>query len=170
MTMGRLPSGSVSLREAAVRIFALVALLPFLLLVFLLVLLLQRPDLVTPLQLEVSLLLAFLSTSVGFVAFSRMVAQIATIAGVTGAASPGDGAPSTAAVQAPTVPGLGQIAEIGQMGATLSRMLEDLRTSTGRLEDQVLKSSTLNELWSSPRRSRGSRTCSPSCWRRPCAP
>ena len=146
MTMGRLPSGSVSLREAAVRIFALVALLPFLLLVFLLVLLLQRPDLVTPLQLEVSLLLAFLSTSVGFVAFSRMVAQIATIAGVTGAASPGDGAPSTAAVQAPTVPGLGQIAEIGQMGTTLSRMLEDLRTSTVRLEDQVLKSSTLNEL------------------------
>jgi len=146
MTMGRLPSGSVSLREAAVRIFALVALLPFLLLVFLLVLLLQRPDLVTPLQLEVSLLLAFVTTCVGFVAFYRMVAQIATIAGVTGAASPGDGAPSTAAVQAPTVPGLGQIAEIGQMGATLSRMLEDLRTSTGRLEDQVLKSSTLNEL------------------------
>ncbi|MBI5627311.1 MAG: GAF domain-containing sensor histidine kinase, partial [Candidatus Rokubacteria bacterium] len=146
MTMGRLPSGSVSLREAAVRIFALVALLPFLLLVFLLVLLLQRPDLVTPLQLQVSLLLAFVTTCVGFVAFYRMVAQIATIAGVTGAASPGDGAPSTAAVQAPTVPGLGQIAEIGQMGATLSRMIEDLRTSTGRLEDQVLKSSTLNEL------------------------
>ncbi|OGK80003.1 MAG: hypothetical protein A2X52_04000 [Candidatus Rokubacteria bacterium GWC2_70_16] len=146
MTMGRLPPGPVSLREAAVRIFALIALLPVLLLVFLLVLLLQRPDLVTPLQLQVSLLLAFLSTSVGFVAFYRMVAQIARIADATGAATTGDGAPATAAVQPPTVPGLGQIAEIGQMGTTLSRMLEDLRTSTVRLEDQVLKSSTLNEL------------------------
>lgn len=146
MTLGRLPSGSVSLREAAVRIFALVALLPFLLLVFVLVLLLQRPDLVTPLQLQVSLLLAFLTTFVGFVAFYRMVAQIARIADATGAATTGDGAPATAAVQPPTVPGLGQIAEIGQMGTTLSRMLEDLRTSAVRLEDQLLKSSTLNEL------------------------
>jgi signal transduction histidine kinase/CheY-like chemotaxis protein len=44
------------------------------------------------------------------------------------------------------VPGLGQVAEIGQLASAFHQMLEDLRASTQRLEDLVFKLGTLNEL------------------------
>jgi signal transduction histidine kinase len=44
------------------------------------------------------------------------------------------------------VPGLGSVAEIGQIGDALARLLQDLRSSGGRLEDLVAKLGTLNEV------------------------
>src|SRR2546426_367676 len=44
------------------------------------------------------------------------------------------------------LPGLGQVAEIGQLAGAFHQMLEDLRASTQRLEDLVFKLGTLNEL------------------------
>src|SRR3989338_5232265 len=44
------------------------------------------------------------------------------------------------------IPGLGAVAEIGQLRDFLSRLLADLRSSTERLEDLVFKQGTLNEM------------------------
>jgi GAF domain-containing protein len=44
------------------------------------------------------------------------------------------------------VPGLGEVTEIGQVRDAFYHMLEDLRTSTQRLEDLVFKLGTLNEM------------------------
>ena len=44
------------------------------------------------------------------------------------------------------MPALGHISEIGQLAGAFQQMLEDLRSSTQRLEDLVFKLGTLNEL------------------------
>src|SRR5204862_4786673 len=47
---------------------------------------------------------------------------------------------------APTPPGLGRGTESGQSGDAFTRMLDDLRGSTERLEDLVFKLGALNEV------------------------
>src|SRR6266540_269277 len=114
---------AMTLREAASVVFGLAALLPIMLLVALL-------------ALVVSLL--------GFVVFRRMVDQVARLA--QGFQVTPETRAAGAEVKPAAVPGLGRVAEIGQVADAFHNMLEDLRTATQRLEDLVFKLGTLNEM------------------------
>lgn len=106
---------------------------------------------------QVSLLGALLLAVLGFVVLRRMVGQIASLASAVSAPEPAEGASAAATVAAP-VPGLGKVAEIGQISGAFSRMLKDLRSSTERLQDLAFKLSVLNELVGWPPASRRCRT------------
>lgn len=129
----------MDLRKAASIIFALAALLPLLALLPVL----RHSGVLATTVGQVSLLAALLLAVLGFLILRRMVGQIARLASAVIAPAPGT--PEAAAVTA-AVPGLGHIAEIGQIGGAFARMLEDLRSSTERLQDLVFKLSALNEL------------------------
>ncbi len=141
MKFSRLFSGTFTLRRAAATIFALSALLPLLLLFYIL----WDRELFGETQVQVGLFLALIIALLGFVIFQRMVERISKLVQTVTTSKPADlVAPPEA--EAPLVPGLGQVAEIGQIADAFSRMLVDLRASTDRLEDLVFKLSTLNEL------------------------
>jgi signal transduction histidine kinase len=130
-------SGSVGLREAASIVFALAALLPLLLAVFVL----HRSGALWTFEAQVVVLLAVAVAVLGFVVFRLMVDRIARLAGaLTGS---GEAAPAAATA---AIPGLGRVTEIGQIGDAFTRMLDDLRGSTERLEDLVFKLGALNEV------------------------
>jgi len=131
----------MSLREAAAVIFVLVALLPLLLFVAFL----SVSELITRTEAQFAAFMALVIACLGFVVFRRLVDQIARLAISVRQPLEPDQMPS-ADVMATRVPGLGQIAEIGQLAGAFHQMLEDLRTSTQRLEDLVFKLGTLNEL------------------------
>ncbi|HEV8586779.1 MAG TPA: ATP-binding protein [Methylomirabilota bacterium] len=137
MKLDRLFGGTVGLREAASIVFALVALLPLLLAVFVM----HRSGALWTFEAQVAVLLALTVAVLGFVVFRMMVDRVARLAGALarpgGAARPADGG---------AIPGLGHVTEIGQIGDAFSRMLEDLRGSTERLEDLVFKLGALNEI------------------------
>ena len=135
-------SRAMSLREAAAVIFVLVALLPLLLFVAFL----SVSELITRTEAQFAAFMALVIACLGFFIFRRMVDQIARLAAnVKGPISAGQEAPN--AHEAPArLPGLGQVAEIGQLASAFHQMLEDLRASTQRLEDLVFKLGTLNEL------------------------
>jgi signal transduction histidine kinase len=132
----------MSLREAASVVFALVALLPILLFVYLL----SRHDMLHSTEAQVGLLAAIGVSVLGFVVFRRMVDQISLLA--QGFLSPTEAKPDTLrrVERAAAVPGLGEVTEIGQVRDAFYHMLEDLRGATQRLEDLVFKLGTLNEM------------------------
>jgi signal transduction histidine kinase/CheY-like chemotaxis protein/HAMP domain-containing protein len=138
MMHGRGFSRVLGLREATSTIFALVALLPLLLLLSLL----WRYELVAKTEVQVSLLLALVIALLGFLVLQRVADRISHLARVleTGKTA---GAASVANVT--DVPGLGSVTEIGEIAGAFNRLLEDLRTSTARLEDLVFKLGTLNQ-------------------------
>jgi GAF domain-containing protein len=133
--------GGMSLREAASVVFGLVAVLPILLLVYLL----SRAELLHRTDVQVGLTLAVVVSVLGFLVFRRMVAQIARLA--EGLQAPATKGPETLETdgQLARVPGLGQVTEIGQVTGAFYQMLQDLRGATQRLEDLVFKLGTLNE-------------------------
>ena len=132
----------MSLREAASVVFALSALLPILLFVYLF----SRHDLLRNTEAQIGLLAAVAVSILGFVVFHRMMAQISLLA--QGFLAPADAKGETLrqVERTGTVPGLGEVTEIGQVRDAFYHMLEDLRISTQRLEDLVFKLGTLNEM------------------------
>src|SRR6266481_2007750 len=134
-------SRAMSLREAAAVIFVLVALLPLLLFVAFL----SVSELITRTEAQFAAFMALVIACLGFVVFRRLVDQIARLA--VNVSQPLTADQFSEAQQAPKpVPGLGQVAESGQLAGAFHQMLEDLRASTQRLEDLVFKLGTLNEL------------------------
>jgi signal transduction histidine kinase/CheY-like chemotaxis protein len=82
----------------------------------------------------------------GFFLLRRMVGQIARLAQDLRGAPGESGLPSPGAVRPTSVPGFGEVSEIGQVADGLRHMLGDLRGATQRLEDLVFKLGTLNEM------------------------
>ncbi len=142
MKKGQRRPRSMSLREAASVVFALSALLPILLFVYLF----SRHDLLRNTEAQVGLLAAVAMSILGFVVFRRMMAQISLLA--QGFLAPAEAKAETLRQVERTgaVPGLGEVTEIGQVRDAFYHMLEDLKTSTQRLEDLVFKLGTLNEM------------------------
>src|SRR5712692_8092291 len=130
----------MSLREAASVVFGLAALLP----IMLLVALLSRYDILRHTDALLFVLLALVVSVLGFVVFRRMVDQVARLA--QGLQAPAATRAAAADVTPAAVPGLGRVAEIGQVADAFHNMLDDLRTATQRLEDLVFKLGTLNEM------------------------
>src|SRR6266545_761579 len=133
---------SMSLREAAAVIFVLVALLPLLLFVAFL----SVSDLITRTEAQFAAFMALVIACLGFVVSRRLVDQSARLAVNVRQPISADQEVPHAREAAARVPGLGQVAEIGQLADAFHQMLEDLRASTQRLEDLVFKLGTLNEL------------------------
>ena len=133
---------SMSLREAASVVFALVALLPILLMVYLM----SRHELMRSGEAQIGLLAAVAVSVLGFLVFRRMMDQIAALA--QGFIAPTEAKAETLrrVERAAAVPGLGEVTEIGQVRDAFYHMLDDLRGSTQRLEDLVFKLGTLNEM------------------------
>jgi signal transduction histidine kinase/CheY-like chemotaxis protein len=142
MKLSGFVSKAMSLREAAAVIFVLVALLPLLLLVAFL----SVSNLISKTEAQFAAFMALVIACLGFVIFRRLVDQIAGLAASVTLPIPAAQKLPDAAEVAVRVPGLGQVAEIGQLAGAFHQMLEDLRTSTKRLEDLVFKLGTLNEL------------------------
>lgn len=142
MKLSGFVSKSMSLREAAAVIFVLVALLPLLLFVAFL----SVSNLISKTEAQFSVFMALIIACLGFVVFRRLVDQIARLAANVKLPIAADQEVPDADEAAVRVPGLGQVAEIGQLAGAFHQMLEDLRTSTQRLEDLVFKLGTLNEL------------------------
>jgi len=144
MGKNRRRSRTMSLREAASVVFALVALLPIMLFVYLL----SRHELLHNTEAQLGLLAAVMVSILGFMVFRKMVDQIAQLA--QGFLAPSDVKPDALRRRdrgsAAAVPGLGEVTEIGQVRDAFYHMLDDLRGSTQRLEDLVFKLGTLNEM------------------------
>ncbi|MGH7386595.1 MAG: hypothetical protein ACREKG_15555, partial [Candidatus Rokuibacteriota bacterium] len=141
MPKNRRRSRTMSLREAASVVFALAALLPILLFVYLL----SRHELLANTEAQLGLLGAVAVSILGFLVFRRMVDQITQLA--QGFLTPSEVKPETLRRGArAAVPGLGEVTEIGQVRDAFYHMLDDLRGSTQRLEDLVFKLGTLNEM------------------------
>lgn len=141
MKVRRWLSRTVNLRQASAIIFALTAVLPLLVILYLL----NRVELLRKTEAQASLFLALLIAVFGFMVFRQMVGRISKLAQAVGAPSPPElTAPPEAA--APTALGLGAVAEVVQIRQAFNRMLDDLRGSTERLEDLVFKLVTLNEM------------------------
>lgn len=140
MRPGSFFSETIGLRRAAAIIFTLAALLPLLALLPVL----RESGALWTLETQISLLLSLLLAVLGFVVLRMMVGQITRLAAAVTVPEPG-AAPGEGIVES-AVPGLGRVTEIGQIGGAFARMLEELRTSTDRLQDLVFKLSALNEL------------------------
>lgn len=133
---------TMSLREAASVVFALVALLPILVMVYLM----SRHELLQSGEAQVGLAAAIGVSILGFLVFRRMMDQISALA--QGFIAPTEAKAETLrrVERAAAVPGLGEVTEIGQVRDAFYHMLDDLRGSTQRLEDLVFKLGTLNEM------------------------
>jgi signal transduction histidine kinase/CheY-like chemotaxis protein len=132
----------LTLREAASWVFALAALLPVLLLVWIL----SYFDLLGRLEAQLGLVLALVVAFLGFVVFRQMVDQITNLARSLQMPTSAREAAVMAAPKPAAVPGLGEVQEIGQVADAFQNMIADLRAATQRLEDLVFKLGTLNEL------------------------
>ena len=138
--MSQRPRG---LRRAADTIFALISLLPLLLFVFFM----WHFDRLTETVAQVGILLALLIALLGFVVFRQMVDQISDrILDLNRAVETRGQAVAPPAETSAVVPGIGRIAEIGDIAQAFSGMLRELRASTERLEDLVFKLGTLNDM------------------------
>jgi two-component system NtrC family sensor kinase len=131
------------LRRAADAIFALISLLPLLLFVFFM----WQFDRLHETTAQVGVLLAVIIALLGFVVFRQMVDRISDRIFDLNRVVQGhvDSVPARTE-QANIVPGLGAIAEIGDIANAFSGMLRELRASTERLEDLVFKLGTLNDM------------------------
>jgi signal transduction histidine kinase len=131
------------LRRAADTIFALISLLPLLLFVFFT----WNFGRLDETMAQVGILLALIIALLGFVLFRQMVDRISERIRDLNRVVEG-GALGTVPLpeQSSVVPGLGPIAEIGDIAQAFSGMLRELRASTERLEDLVFKLGTLNDM------------------------
>ena len=122
-------------------IFALAAILPILLFVYLL----QHVNVLQRWDVQAGLFLALVVAVGGLLIFRRIVDQVVQLA--RGFQPPrADRAVATArATPLTPVPGFGRLAEIDQAAGAFYQMLGDLRGATQRLEDLVFKLGTLNE-------------------------
>jgi len=132
------------LRRAADTIFALISLLPLLLFVFFM----WHFNRLGETMAQVGVLLALVIALLGFVIFRQMVDRISDRILDLNRVVDGRGAEHvpSATEHSSVVPGLGQIAEIGDIAQAFSGMLRELRASTERLEDLVFKLGTLNDM------------------------
>jgi signal transduction histidine kinase/HAMP domain-containing protein len=132
------------LRRAADTIFALISLLPLLLFVFFM----WHFGRLGETTAQVGVLLALIVALLGFVilrqVMDRISDRIMELNQVVEGKVPATLVPASA--QSAVVPGLGQIAEIGDIAQAFSGMLRELRASTERLEDLVFKLGTLNDM------------------------
>src|SRR5262245_12888273 len=133
-------SRGASLRQAASVVFALVAVVPLLLSIFLF----SRADLLKRTETQVGLALGLGVAVLGFVVFRRLVDQVARLARQLPSAE--DRATAAMAPEVGTVPALGPITEVRQVAGAFYDMLGDLRGATQRLEDLVFKLGSLNEM------------------------
>ncbi|HEX2439298.1 MAG TPA: ATP-binding protein [Methylomirabilota bacterium] len=132
------PSG---LRRAADSIFALISLLPLMLFVFFM----WHFGRLSETMAQVGVLLALVIALLGFVIFRQMVDRISDrIFDLNRVVEGKQVAPAPEGSS--VVPGLGHIAEIGDIAQAFSGMLRELRASTERLEDLVFKLGTLNDM------------------------
>jgi signal transduction histidine kinase len=130
----------VKLRQAASIIFALTAVLPLLLFVYLS----RRFEVLGTTEMQVGIMLALVVAVLGFILFQQLVKRVADLGRALGqVASP---AAPEATVGPTIVPGLGQVNEIGEIAQAFGRMLAELRASTERLEDLVFKLGALNDM------------------------
>lgn len=130
----------MSLRQAAATIFALTAILPLLLFMYSL----SHFGLLERTTAYVHLALALLIALSGFALFHRVVSRVSRLAEAMRTTRPVDEA-APREQDAALIPGLGRVTEIGDFAQALGRLLEDLKTSTERLEDLVFKLGALNE-------------------------
>ena len=130
------------LRRAADAIFALVSLLPLLLFVFFI----WQFDRLHETMSQVGVLLAVIVALLGFIVFRQLVDRISDQVVGLGRMAQGHVDVSTPSETAAVVPGLGRVAEIGEIAQAFSDMLRELRASTERLEDLVFKLGTLNDM------------------------
>ena len=142
MTTWRALSRTISLRQAAAIVFALSAVLPLLVFLFLL----NRFDLLRETEVQAGLFLALLIAVLGFAVFRQMVRRMSALAQAVGA--PPQAEPTTPADgnDMSMLPGLGAVAEVVQIRQAFNGMLGDLRSATDRLEDLAFKLTTLNEM------------------------
>jgi len=129
----------VTLRRAAFTIFGLIAILPLLLFAFFM----WRFERLYETEAQVGVLLAVLIALLGFVVFRQLLDRVSALSHAFD--SPGKAAAAKSS-PATVVPGLGEVAEIGDIAQSFSRMLTELRGSTERLEDLVFKLGALNEV------------------------
>lgn len=134
-------SRTLSLQAAAAVVFALVALLPLMLLVYVL----SRADLLKYTAAQLGLLFAVAISIFGFLIFRRLVSQIGRLAETVQATAAGQPVVAPAESGSALVPSLTEVTEIGQLTAAFRTMVDDLRAATQRLEDLVFKLGTLNE-------------------------
>jgi signal transduction histidine kinase len=140
------PSGRFSqtsnLRGAAAVIFALTALLPLLLFVAFL----WRRELIEEAEAQLVVALALLIAVLGFALFREITGRVTTLARLVRDMTPEAASVLATDARAQTVSGLGRMAEIGDIAHAFARLLDELRASTERLEDSVVKLGTLNEM------------------------
>jgi signal transduction histidine kinase len=130
----------VKLRQAASTIFALTAVLPLLLFVYLS----RRSESLGTTEMQVGILLAVVVAVLGFLLFQQLMKRVADLGRALGQVS--TPAAATGLVEPTIVPGLGQVNEIGEIAQAFGRMLAELRASTERLEDLVFKLGALNDM------------------------
>ncbi len=129
----RLFSDRTSLRAAAATIFALTAILPL----SLLVIVLWRSGLLDDPRTQVNVLLALVIALLGFMLFQHLIRRISSVAQAVQDRQTPD---------ASSVPAVGRVSEISAITDAFSGLLVELRTSTERLGDSVVKLGTLNDL------------------------
>ena len=134
-------SRTLSLRAAASVVFALVALVPILLLVYLL----SWANLLRYTAAQLGVFLAVIVSVVGFILFRRLVSQLARLAETVQATAAGKPVVVPDQSGSVVVPRLAEVTEISQLTAAFRQMVEDLGAATQRLEDLVFKLGTLNE-------------------------
>jgi signal transduction histidine kinase len=132
---------SSSLREAISVVFALIAILPILLLVFLL----SRARLLEHGEAQIGIGVAVVVSILGYLILRRMMAQITRVAHGLQAAVAGQAAALEGEATGSPPSAVSEVSEIAQLGGAFYRMLDDLRGATQRLEDLVFKLGTLNE-------------------------
>jgi len=132
------------LRRAADAIFAMVSLLPLVLFAFVT----WHSGRIGETTAQVGILLAVIIALLGFLVLRQMVDRIAEQVVDLGRVARGEApqARPAATDEAAVVPGLGRVAEIGEIAEAFSGMLRELRASTERLEDLVFKLGTLNDM------------------------
>jgi len=141
MSVGSLRNRAISLREAVAVVFALITILPTLLLVFLL----SRGGLLQHGEAQLGLAVAVAMSVLGYFILRRMMAQITRVAQGLQATVASGGAVAQEGGRPTAASGLSEVTEIAQLGDAFYRMLDDLRGATQRLEDLVFKLGTLNE-------------------------
>lgn len=140
------PSGLCSqtsnLRGAAAVTFALTALLPLLLFVAFL----WRRELIEETETQLVVALALLIAVLGFALFREITGRVTALARLARDMSSEATSVLATETRAATVSGLGRMEEIVDIAHAFSRLLEELRTSTERLEDSVVRLGALNEM------------------------
>src|SRR5436309_425165 len=141
MMLARFFGGAMGLREAVAVVFALVAVLPTLLLIYLL----GPTDLVYRPEARLGLTVALVLSIVGYLVLRRLTGQIIRVARGLQASAAGEVPEHAEERDAAIVAGFSGVTEIAQLGQAFRQMLRDLREATKRLEDLVFKLGTLNE-------------------------